>query len=280
MQRRGSVPSVRLTLFLTTICASASANNTVIIQSAKCIETRPRFEKEVRLAVIAPADPRHEQSMPRILPAVLLAVKAVSSAKGLLPGWNITVDHRDSKCSSIQGPLAAFDFYINRTAGRSSLSFFHFRNFLEFFALLFHQLDLSFGPFEFVPHLRSNSLQRIRSSSSPCSSLLFDEFYPEFYMNSNPEICLVKLKFELDFSKKYRSLLRSTDSLIADSKIRIVYALGRHHVFSYSHRSFYRGTRYRMTTIIRYSTMTRFESSRRKSTRASAASFIGTIVWR
>lgn len=146
MQRRGSVASVRLTLFLTTICASASANNTVIIQSAKCIETRPRFEKEVRLAVIAPADPRHEQSMPRILPAVLLAVKAVSSAKGLLPGWNITVDHRDSKCSSIQGPLAAFDFYINRTAGRSSLSFFHFPNFLEFSPVLFSPTRSLFRP--------------------------------------------------------------------------------------------------------------------------------------
>lgn len=274
MQRRGSVPSVRLTLFLTTICASASANNTVIIQSAKCIETRPRFEKEVRLAVIAPADPRHEQSMPRILPAVLLAVKAVSSAKGLLPGWNITVDHRDSKCSSIQGPLAAFDFYINRTAGRSSLSFFHFRNFLEFFAVLFHKLDLSFGPFEFLPHLPSNSL---RSTDPIFLSLLLSSIR---WILFHPEICLVKIKFELDFSKKYRSLLRSTDSLIADSKIRIVYALGRHHVFSYSHRSFYRGTRYRMTTIIRYSTMTRFESSRRKSTRASAASSIRTIVWR
>lgn len=274
MQRRGSVPSVRLTLFLTTICASASANNTVIIQSAKCIETRPRFEKEVRLAVIAPADPRHEQSMPRILPAVLLAVKAVSSAKGLLPGWNITVDHRDSKCSSIQGPLAAFDFYINRTAGRSSLSFFHFLNFLEFFAVLFHQLDLSFGPFEFLPHLPSNSL---RSTDPIFLSLLLSSIR---WILFHPEICLVKIKFELDFSKKYRSLLRSTDSLIADSKIRIVYALGRHHVFSYSHRSFYRGTRYRMTTIIRYSTMTRFESSRRKSTRASAASSIRTIVWR
>lgn len=274
MQRRGSVPSVRLTLFLTTICASASANNTVIIQSAKCIETRPRFEKEVRLAVIAPADPRHEQSMPRILPAVLLAVKAVSSAKGLLPGWNITVDHRDSKCSSIQGPLAAFDFYINRTAGRSSLSFFHFRNFLEFFAVLFQQLDLSFGPFEFLPHLPSNSL---RSTDPIFLSLLLSSIR---WILFHPEICLVKIKFELDFSKKYRSLLRSTDSLIADSKIRIVYALGRHHVFSYSHRSFYRGTRYRMTTIIRYSTMTRFESSRRKSTRASAASSIRTIVWR
>ena len=120
MQRRGSVLSMRLTLFLTMICASANANTTEIVQSvSECHETRLQLEREVKLAVIAPADSRHEQSLPRILPAVLLAVKAVSSAKGLLPGWNITVDHRNSRCSSTYGPLAAFEFYINRTAGRS-----------------------------------------------------------------------------------------------------------------------------------------------------------------
>lgn len=74
----------------------------------------------VKLAVIAPADSNHEQSLPRILPAVTLAVKAVSSSKGPLPGWTINVSHRDSKCSSTHGSLAAFDFYINRTAGHFS----------------------------------------------------------------------------------------------------------------------------------------------------------------
>jgi hypothetical protein len=71
----------------------------------------------VKLAVIAPADPRHEQSLPRLLPAVLMAVRAVSAPRGSLPGWRIEVEHRDSQCSSTYGPLAAFDFYINRTAG-------------------------------------------------------------------------------------------------------------------------------------------------------------------
>ena len=113
MQRRGSVLSTRLTLFfLATIYASANANTTEAVQSvtSECHETRLQFEREVKLAVIAPADSRHEQSLPRILPAVLLAVKAVSSAKGLLPGWNITVDHRNSQCSSTYGALAAFEF--------------------------------------------------------------------------------------------------------------------------------------------------------------------------
>ncbi|XP_076759179.1 atrial natriuretic peptide receptor 1 isoform X4 [Xylocopa sonorina] len=117
MQRRGSEASMRLTLLLTTMCASASANTTATMQPAKeYLDARFPLKREVKLAVIAPADSRHEQSLPRVLPAVLLAVRAVSSAKGLLPGWNITVDHRDSRCSSTYGPLAAFEFYINRTA--------------------------------------------------------------------------------------------------------------------------------------------------------------------
>ena len=68
---------------------------------------------------IAPGDPHHEQSLQRVLPAVLLAVKYVSSPRGPLPGWNIKVDYRDSYCSSTYGPLAAFEFYINQTAGRT-----------------------------------------------------------------------------------------------------------------------------------------------------------------
>lgn len=129
MQKRGSDLSVQLILFLTTMFASV--NNIVIEQRAnECIETRLSFKTEVKLAVIAPADFHHEQSLPRILPAVLLAVKAISSARGLLPGWNITVDYRNSRCSSTYGPLAAFEFYINRTAGHSSLIFL---SFLDFF---------------------------------------------------------------------------------------------------------------------------------------------------
>ncbi|XP_015524405.2 atrial natriuretic peptide receptor 1 isoform X2 [Neodiprion lecontei] len=70
----------------------------------------------VRLAVIAPQDSHHEQALPRVLPAVQLAVKFVKSPKGPLPGWTINVEYRDSQCSSTFGPLAAFDFYINKTA--------------------------------------------------------------------------------------------------------------------------------------------------------------------
>lgn len=72
----------------------------------------------VRLAVIAPADHEHEQSLYRVLPAVQLAVRKVADpVTGSLPGWDIRVEHRDSHCSSTFGPLAAFEFYINRSAG-------------------------------------------------------------------------------------------------------------------------------------------------------------------
>lgn len=113
--------ATRLTLMLATmgVCTSATAQPANVY-----LGTQVSFKREVKLAVIAPADSRHEQSLPRVLPAVLLAVRAVSSPRGSLPGWNITVDHRDSRCSSTYGPLAAFDFYINRTAGHRSSSFF------------------------------------------------------------------------------------------------------------------------------------------------------------
>jgi hypothetical protein len=82
------------------------------------VEGRNATGRVVRLAVIAPADRDHEQSLYRVLPAVQLAVRKVSDPiTGTLPGWEIRVDHRDSRCSSTYGPLAAFDFYINRSAG-------------------------------------------------------------------------------------------------------------------------------------------------------------------
>lgn len=80
------------------------------------------LERTVRLAVIAPSEAQHEQSLSRILPSIELAVARVSHpSEGTLPGWDIQVDYRDSKCSSTYGPLAAFEFYINRSAGDAVL---------------------------------------------------------------------------------------------------------------------------------------------------------------
>lgn len=112
---------------------------------------------EVRLAVIAPGDPHHEQSLKRVLPAVLLAVKYISSPRGPLPGWNIKVDHRDSHCSSTYGPLAAFEFYINQTAGRTIRLYLpHLLSFCPF--LYFHYLCFYF--FIFLGHYSSSRRNR------------------------------------------------------------------------------------------------------------------------
>lgn len=74
--------------------------------------------KKLRLAVIAPADEQHEQSLSKILPSIELATKRVSHpVEGTLPGWDIEIQQRDSNCSSTTGPLAAFDFYLNNSAG-------------------------------------------------------------------------------------------------------------------------------------------------------------------
>ncbi|KAG5310474.1 GCY protein, partial [Acromyrmex insinuator] len=128
---------VRLTLTLSGLCAGQCTNGlmtmttttttrvsttetgtTMTAGSRECIGgvRTMQSKDEVKLAVIAPGDPHHEQSLQRVLPAVLLAVKYVSSPRGPLPGWNIKVDYRDSYCSSTYGPLAAFEFYINQTA--------------------------------------------------------------------------------------------------------------------------------------------------------------------
>ncbi|KAG5319873.1 ANPRA protein, partial [Acromyrmex heyeri] len=129
---------VRLTLTLSGLCAGQCTNigpmtmttttmtrvsttetgTTMTAGSRECIGgvRTMQSKDEVKLAVIAPGDPHHEQSLQRVLPAVLLAVKYVSSPRGPLSGWNIKVDYRDSYCSSTYGPLAAFEFYINQTA--------------------------------------------------------------------------------------------------------------------------------------------------------------------
>lgn len=106
----GTQICVLLLIFLST--------NVTVIESVLIHGGGARGGGVVRLAVIAPSDPHHEQALPRVLPAVSLAVRAVVSSKGPLPGWTIKVDHRDSQCSSTHGPLAAFEFYINRTAGQ------------------------------------------------------------------------------------------------------------------------------------------------------------------
>lgn len=83
---------------------------------------RPRFnwlkEKTVKLGVLLPADPSHVFSLVKVLPILEMAVPAVTKPDGPLPGWKILVDYRDTECSSSHGPLAAFEFYVNGSAGK------------------------------------------------------------------------------------------------------------------------------------------------------------------
>lgn len=52
-----------------------------------------------------------------VLPAIDLAIKKVQRPGGLLEGFNITVEYRDTHCSSTYGPLAAFELYNKRKPG-------------------------------------------------------------------------------------------------------------------------------------------------------------------
>lgn len=80
-------------------------------------ETNEFKEKIVKLGVLLPADPTHVFSLVKVLPILEMAIPAVTKSDGALPGWKILVDYRDTECSSVQGPLAAFEFYVNGSAG-------------------------------------------------------------------------------------------------------------------------------------------------------------------
>jgi len=75
-----------------------------------------RSDKTVRIGVLAPEDPAFQYSVQKILPPITMAVRS-ERIQRLLPHWKIEVIYRDTKCSSTLGPLAAFEFYINKTAG-------------------------------------------------------------------------------------------------------------------------------------------------------------------
>ncbi|CAK1545472.1 unnamed protein product [Leptosia nina] len=79
-------------------------------------ETHQFSEKIVKLGVLLPGDPREVFSLAKVLPIVELAIPALTANDGPLPGWKILVDYRDTRCSSVEGPLAAFEFYVNGSA--------------------------------------------------------------------------------------------------------------------------------------------------------------------
>lgn len=81
-------------------------------------ETHQFNEKILKLGVLLPASPKVVFSLVKVLPILEIAIPAVTKPDGPLPGWKILVDYRDTGCSSVEGPLAAFEFYVNGSAGK------------------------------------------------------------------------------------------------------------------------------------------------------------------
>lgn len=71
--------------------------------------------KNLLFGVLLPSDEYMPDgpTMKGVLPAMMLAIDNIVAPDGILPGFNITLEYRDTQCSSTLGPLAAFDI-INR----------------------------------------------------------------------------------------------------------------------------------------------------------------------
>jgi Receptor family ligand binding region len=76
---------------------------------------------QIHLAVLLPSKPidtTGEQSkliLSTTLPVIELAIKSVKEQQ-LLEGYELLIHHRDTNCSSIFGPMAAFDLYNRQEA--------------------------------------------------------------------------------------------------------------------------------------------------------------------
>jgi hypothetical protein len=82
-------------------------------------ESHQFHKKIVKLGVLLPANPNQVFSLAKVLPILEMAIPAVTNPDGPLPGWKILVDYRDTGCSSVEGPLAAFEFYVNGSTGKT-----------------------------------------------------------------------------------------------------------------------------------------------------------------
>lgn len=79
-------------------------------------------DRTINMALIVPAasDQKSmvcaECTLKHIVPVMDLALRTVRDRR-VLPGYDLVLRSRDSNCSSTQGPLAAFEFIINKTVG-------------------------------------------------------------------------------------------------------------------------------------------------------------------
>lgn len=72
-------------------------------------------KRDLLFGVLLPSDEYMPDgpTMKGVIPAMMLAIDDIVAPDGVLPGFNITLEYRDTQCSSTLGPLAAFDI-INR----------------------------------------------------------------------------------------------------------------------------------------------------------------------
>lgn len=80
-----------------------------------------RRNHQIHLAVLLPSKPvdemseRSTQVLATTLPVIELAIRAVKEKK-MLEGYELIIHHRDTQCSSMIGPMAAFDLYNRQEA--------------------------------------------------------------------------------------------------------------------------------------------------------------------
>ena len=71
--------------------------------------------ESLTFGVILPRNNTYYWSLPKTRFAVEFALQTIQQ-RGLLPGWAVQADYRDSKCSETDGPLEAIDMYTQKTA--------------------------------------------------------------------------------------------------------------------------------------------------------------------
>lgn len=83
---------------------------------------------EINFGVLLPEEPTDAGcTLYEALPAIELAIKKLQQPGGLFEQYTISVDYRDTKSSSIDGTIAAFDLYTRTPQGY----LFCFSNFLS-----------------------------------------------------------------------------------------------------------------------------------------------------
>uniref|UniRef100_A0A2M4D186 Putative atrial natriuretic peptide receptor 2 n=1 Tax=Anopheles darlingi TaxID=43151 RepID=A0A2M4D186_ANODA len=73
--------------------------------------------KFIKFAILLPEKPskaRDVRILSTVLPVIEMATKVVTDPGGLLAGFRIEIDHRDTQCSSTFGALGAFDMFLKR----------------------------------------------------------------------------------------------------------------------------------------------------------------------